>query len=100
MRQPLIDRASSDAFAVWAQAYADLVAAEQAGEDENRTMELTDNVLRAHIALARARTAAGWFPSKEVVNRMRLEEHLLRLGEVYSAFRQVAPGTPALSPQV
>ena len=84
---------------MWAQAYADLVAAERAGEDDNRTMELTDKVLRAHIACVRARTAVGWIPSEEVVARVRLEKHLLRLGELYPAFRQVAPGTPALSPQ-
>ncbi|HEY5453923.1 MAG TPA: hypothetical protein VIJ96_00485 [Acidothermaceae bacterium] len=81
MRQFTIDKASGEAFAAWAQAYADLVAAERAGVDADQTMELTNDVLRAHIALVRTRTAAGWFPTAESVNRMRLEEHLLRLGE-------------------
>ena len=80
---PAIDTACADAFAAWAQAYADLITAERAREDPQLTMKLTNNVLRAHLALVRTRTAAGWFPTEESVKRLRLDEDLLRLGEKY-----------------
>jgi hypothetical protein len=80
---PTIDRASADAFTAWAQAYADLIAAERAGHDADQTMELTSNVLRARIALVRTRTAAGWLSTEESAKRLRLDEYLLRLGEKY-----------------
>jgi len=80
---PAIDTACADAFAAWAQAYADLIAAEHAREDPHLTMELTNNVLRAHIVLVRTRTAAGWLPTEESAKRLRLEEDLLRLREKY-----------------
>jgi hypothetical protein len=83
MLQTATPTASVDALAAWARAYADLVASERAGEDADRTMELTNNVLRARCALARERIAAGWFPGVEVVMRLRLDEYLLRLGERY-----------------
>jgi hypothetical protein len=72
---------TADAFAAWAHAYADLTAAERAGDGAERTMELVNEVLRARCALARQRVAAGWFPGFEIVNRLRLDEYLLRLDE-------------------
>ena len=77
---PAIGRASSDALSVWAQAYADMVAAERAGDDPAATMQLTDEVLRARCALTRQRITDGWFPGLETVLRLRLDEYLLRLG--------------------
>lgn len=81
---PAIDSASADAFAAWAHAYADLIAAERAGQDADQTMELTNNVLRTHIALVRTRMAAGWLPTEESAKRLWLAECLPRLGEKYA----------------
>lgn len=83
MRLPAIDQASSDAFAAWAQAYADLIAAERARDDPGRTMRLTNDVLRARCALIRQRMEAGWFPAVETTLRVRFDEHLLRIGQKF-----------------
>ena len=46
---------SSDAFALWAEAYAELCAAERDGASPARTMELTEVVLYARVRLRRVR---------------------------------------------
>jgi hypothetical protein len=70
--------ATSEAFSAWAQAYADLRAAERAGDSPQHTMELTERVLVSRSALVRERIAAGRFPGVDTVKRLRLDEYLGR----------------------
>ena len=73
MHDVLTAPAPTDAFSDWANAYANLCAAERAGADAAATMELTEAVLRARATLRRVR--GGWY-NAEILERVRTDIYL------------------------
>jgi hypothetical protein len=65
-----------DAFTAWAAACTQLRLAEQRGDDSDRTLDLSEIVLRTRNILTRERMAAGWAPSDAVLRDLERDEHL------------------------
>ena len=68
----------SQPFHEWQQAAAELKTAEACGVDHDQILRLSERVIRARNALTVDRMQAGWSQPDDILNRLTVDDRLLR----------------------